>query len=63
MLFFSLIHVKMPTIVGILTYMSGENFMLNRVEHEKSLITSGPDLGFTLCAWTSLYETLVFEDS
>ena len=26
--FFPLINVKMPTIVGILTYMSGENFML-----------------------------------
>ena len=42
MLFFPLIHVKMPTIVGILTFMSGENFMLNGVEHEKSFITSGP---------------------
>ena len=42
MLFFPLIHVKMPTIVGILTYMSGKNFMLNWVEHEKSFITSGP---------------------
>ena len=41
MLFFPLIHVKMPTIVGILTSMSGENFMLNGVEHEKSFITSG----------------------
>ena len=27
--FFPLIHVKMPTTVGILTFMSGENFMLN----------------------------------
>ena len=44
MLFFPLIHVKMPTTVGILTFMSGENFMLNWVEHEKSFITSGPDL-------------------
>ena len=41
MLFFPLIYVKMPTIVGILTFVSGENFMLNRVEHVKSLITSG----------------------
>ena len=32
----------MPTIVGILTYMSEENFMLIWVEHEKSFITSGP---------------------
>ena len=27
--FFPLIHVQMPKIVGILTYMSGKNFMLN----------------------------------
>ena len=39
-----LINVKMPTIVGILTFMSGKNFMLSWVEHEKSFITSGPDL-------------------
>ena len=44
MLFFPLIHVKMPTIVGILTFMSGENFLLSCVEHEKSFITSGPGL-------------------
>ena len=44
MLFFPLINVKMPTIVGILTFMSWKNFMLSWVEHEKSLITSGPDL-------------------
>ena len=44
MLFFPLIHVKMPTIVGILTFMSGKNFMLSWVEHEKTFITSGPVL-------------------
>ena len=38
---FLLINVKMPTIVGILTFMSGENFMLRWVEHEKNFITSG----------------------
>ena len=43
MLFFLLINVKMPTIVGILTFMSMKNFMLSSVEHEKSFITSGPD--------------------
>ena len=43
MLFFLLINVKMPTIVGILTFMSRKNFMLNSVEHEKSFTTSGPD--------------------
>ena len=44
MLFFLLMHVKMPTIVGILTFMSRKNFMRNRVEHEKSFIPSGPYL-------------------
>ena len=44
MLFFLLINVKMPTIVGILTLMSRKNFMLSGVEHEKSFITSGPGL-------------------
>ena len=44
MLFFPLINVKMPTIVGILTFMSRKNFMLSLVEHEKSFITSRPDL-------------------
>ena len=29
MLFFLFINVKMPTIVGILTFMSRKNFMLN----------------------------------
>ena len=42
MLFFPLINVKMPTIVGIFTFMSRKIFMLNSVEHEKSFITSGP---------------------
>ena len=37
--------------------MSIENFMLNRVEHEKSFITSGPVL-FKVHA-TSLYHPLV----
>ena len=40
--FIMLINVKMPTIVGILTFMSRIKFMLSRVEHEKSFITSGP---------------------
>ena len=43
-LFFPLINIKMPTIVGILTFMSRKNFMLSLVEHEKSFITSGPGL-------------------
>ena len=43
MLFFLIINVKMPTIVGILTFMSRKKFMLSRVEREIFLgITSGP---------------------
>ena len=34
--FVLLINVKMPTIVGILTFMSRIDFMLGWVEHEKS---------------------------
>ena len=34
-----LISVKMPTIVGILTFMSRMNFMLSSVEHEKEIET------------------------
>ena len=41
--FIRLINVKMPTIVGILTFMSSINSILSWVEHEKSFITSGPD--------------------
>ena len=36
-----LINVKMPKIVGILTFMSRINFVLSWVEYEKSFITSG----------------------
>ena len=32
-----LINVKMPTSVGIITFMSMLNFVLSSVEHEKSL--------------------------
>ena len=34
-------NAKMPTTVGILTFMSWINFMVSWVEHEKSCITSG----------------------
>ena len=40
--FIILINVKMPTIVGILTFMTRINFVLNKVEHKKSFITSVP---------------------
>ena len=39
-----LMNFKMATIVGILTFMSMISFMLRGVEHEKSFITSAPDL-------------------
>ena len=42
-LFIMLIHVKMPTIVGILTFMSMMNFMLSWVE--TSFLNSDPGLG------------------
>ena len=54
MRFFLLINVKMPTIVGILTFMSKKNFMLSSVEHEIFFssveheiffMKLGPDLG------------------
>ena len=41
MLFFPLINVKTPTIVGILTFMSRKNFMLSCVEHEKKFHNLG----------------------
>ena len=37
MLFFPLINVKMPTIVGILTVMSRKNFMLIELSMKKVL--------------------------
>ena len=57
MLFFPLINVKMPTIVGILTFMSNcwhfniyeqENFHAQLIEHGKSFITSGPEAASTV---------------
>ena len=45
---FPLINVKMPTIVGIITFMSRKNFMLSLVKHEKSFKTSGPGMKFIL---------------
>ena len=60
MLFFPLINVKMPTIVGIITLMSRKNFMLSCVEHEKSFITSGPGPGLSKLT-TSVNVSLNFQ--
>ena len=46
MLFCPLANVKMPTIVGILTFMSRKKFILSLLD--KSFITSGSDLHFIL---------------
>ena len=46
MLFFPLINVKMPTIVGIFTFMSRKNFMLNSKEFY-NLWLSGPDITYS----------------
>ena len=40
MKFFLLVKVKMPTIVGILTFMSGKNSILGLSEPNKSRISS-----------------------
>ena len=40
--FILLINVKMPTVVGILTFMSRIKFIFSGIEHEKGFITSRP---------------------
>ena len=42
MLFFLLISVKMPTVVGILTFMSRKNSCSSELNIKNSFITSGP---------------------
>ena len=46
--FILLINVKMPTIVGILIFMSRINFELSLAEHEKSFITSDPGISLVI---------------
>ena len=41
--------MKMPTIVGIFTFISRENFMLSWVEHEKKFYNLGARLLLSLC--------------
>ena len=45
-----LINVKMPTIVGILTFMSMINFIFSCVEHEKGFSSKNGDRSFYLYA-------------
>ena len=60
-----LINIKMPTIVGILTFMSMINFVLSRVGHDKKFYNLearfSPDVAAILkpkirgnCHWPSL---------
>ena len=49
--FIMLINVKMPTLVGILTFMSRIIFVFSGVEHKKSFITSGADHWFIVFAF------------
>ena len=46
--FIMLINVKMPTVVGILTFINRINFVLNCVKHGKSFITTGPGILATM---------------
>ena len=39
--FILLLNVKMPTIVGILTFLNRINFRLSQVEHEKCFVSLG----------------------
>ena len=60
--FFLLIYVKMPTSVGILTFMSWKNSILGLSEHEKTFITSGPGLFLQFIAFIFfLFQLFVFE--
>ena len=38
MIFFLLIHIKMPTIAGILIFISRKNFMLNSAVQEEGYL-------------------------
>ena len=40
-------NLKLPLILAVLVFMSALNFILSWVEHEKSVITSGPVLTYT----------------
>ena len=62
--FILLINVKMPTIVGILAFLSRVNFMLICVEHVKSFIISGQDLAsYCICDQQRLKQACVSAQS
>ena len=53
----------MPTIVGILTFMSRIDFSLSSAEHEKGFITLGPGLGLTWLYSIVSHLTMVLNQS
>ena len=59
--FIMLINVKMPTMVGISTFMSMINFMLSCVEHE-FFITSESDLAGHISVITSYILRFAFDE-
>ena len=61
--FIMLVNVKMPTVVGILTFMSMIKVMLSCVEHEKSPLTSGPGYIVTYFILTLFKEENTFSDT
>ena len=58
MKFSLLINMKMPTIVGIFILISRGNFMLSRVEHEKSFITSKPRLPLPILSIKAIFSCI-----
>ena len=55
-----LINVKMPTIVGILTFMSRISVMVSWVEYEKKFYNLGPD-GFSHSYQYNKYVIAIYE--
>ena len=52
-----LINDEIPTIVGILTFMSRINFVLSSAEYGRSCITSGPDFHQSSGVFSFINET------
>ena len=61
--FIMLINVKMPTIVGILSFMSKINFVLSWVEHGHSFITleAGQQMVMTINTCNDVWEIVSYK--
>ena len=57
--FSDVVFIKLPTIAGILTFMSIIDFMLSSAEHEKSFITQRPCC-FAYGVLAFVYQLLVY---